>query len=88
MSTLPEPAASPDPGVPQTADKAKVGLIVAAVLTVVALMLAFYFDGKNGTNFGEFLISMLGAAGVAVPTGLSVYKTKNRRKHPHKNRKG
>lgn len=87
MSEMYDPAEvdSPGPGVPQTADKAKVGAIVAGIGCTVLLFLVFYLDEKNGTNFTEFLLSVLGGLGVAVPAGYSVYKTKNRPKHPHHN---
>ena len=77
---------SPAPGVPQTADKAKAGAVVAGVALGVALILALYFDGRNGTDFAEVLISVVVAlVGGGAPGG-AVFKTKNRAKHkaPHR----
>jgi hypothetical protein len=81
---------SPAPGVPQTADKAKVGGIIAAAVLLVAVFLALYLDGKNGTNWAETLITV----GIAVLGGgatyAGVFQTKNRETYgvPRKRRKG
>jgi LPXTG-motif cell wall-anchored protein len=79
---------SPDPGTPQTADKANVGGFVAGGLLLVALGLVFYFDGKNGTNYGELLLTLAIAIVGGGATHGAVYKTKNRRKHPKTTKKG
>lgn len=71
-------AQSPAPGTPQTADKAKVGGIIAAAVLVVAVFLALYFDGKNGTDWAETLIAVAVAVGGGGATYAGVFQTKNR----------
>lgn len=77
MST---PVHSPDPGVPQTADKAKVGGIVAAAVIAVVLFAALYFDGKNGTTWAKTIMTAVVAVAGGGATALSVYTKKNQRK--------
>lgn len=82
MSVTPDPtpASSPDPGVPQTADKAKAGGTIAGGVLVAALFLALYFDGKNGTSWAETVTAVAVALAGGGATYAGVFQTKNRRK--------
>lgn len=72
---------SPDPGVPQTADKAKIGGLVSAAVIAVVLLVAFYFDGKNGTTWSKTILSVVVAVLGGGGTALSVYHKKNKPLH-------
>lgn len=71
---------SPAPGTPQTADKAKVAATVAGLLVSVLLVLAMYFDDRNGTNWAEILMALVGGVGTAGATGVATFQAKNRAK--------
>lgn len=75
MATTPS---SPDPAVPQTGDKAKVGGIVAGVAVAALVGAARYWDDRNGTNLVELLSSLGLGVAAGGGTGLAVYKTRNR----------
>jgi hypothetical protein len=71
---------SPAPGVEQTGDKATTAAAVSGVIVAVLLALALFYDEKNGTNFTEILLAVLGGLGTAGVTGVATYRTRNKPK--------
>jgi hypothetical protein len=66
---------SPAPGTPQTADKAKMAVIITTVGAVLTFLVAYFPNNDNVQVWGGLLIGLLTIAA----NGYGVYQTTNKR---------
>lgn len=65
---------SPAPGTPQTADKAKIGTLVATIGAVLTFIVAYFPDNDDIQLWGGLIVGVLTIAA----TNYGVYKTANK----------